>query len=91
MHVYYVCVCVCMCVCVYTKDSYSILLLCVKFYLTILNYLFIKNYIVGSPNVNCQVNDLAELNQRSCTAVVRSAVDFFLRTDPFGEYCRHIG
>ena len=45
---------------------------------------------VKSPIINCDINRLAELNSRSCTAVVRAAVDHFMRTDPFRDYCRHM-
>ena len=47
--------------------------------------------LVKDPAINCEINELAELNMRSCTAVVRSAADFFMKTDPFQEYCRYSG
>lgn len=41
--------------------------------------------------VNCTVNWLAEMNRQSCTAVVRAAASFFLKSDTFQEYCNSKG
>ena len=41
--------------------------------------------------VNCSINRLAELNVQSCTDVVRTVANFFLKTDTFRKYCSSKG
>ena len=38
-------------------------------------------------NVNCSINELAELNRNSCTDVVRAAANFFLEKDSLKQVC----
>lgn len=41
----------------------------------------------NSERVNCSINELAEMNSRSCTDVVRAAANFFLQEDTYQDFC----